>query len=80
MTPKGTTVKVGAKKNYRNKQRIVMQQSRFIRTDIYAYRALLIAILLFVVGNHSFAQDVEHGFTLNIGGGLTTITGRMPGD
>jgi hypothetical protein len=52
---------------------------RFIGIRVHVLRTgLYITFLLVVLVNLSFAQDENH-FTLNIGGGLTTITGREAG-
>lgn len=52
---------------------------RFIGTPVHVFRAGLYAtFLLLTLVDLSFAQDENH-FTLNIGGGLTTITGREAG-
>jgi len=75
MTPKGSTIK----NNVRQKQVIARHQSRLIKTHFSVCRGLLIATLLLVLANRSFAQDEDHGFTVNVGGGLTTITGRDAG-
>jgi hypothetical protein len=49
---------------------------RLSATRVHVLRAGLdVTFLLVVLVNLSFAEDVNH-FTLNIGGGLTTINGR----
>ena len=52
---------------------------RFIGTRVHVLRlGLYVTFLLVVLVNLSLAQDENH-FTLNVGGGLTTITGREAG-
>jgi opacity protein-like surface antigen len=51
----------------------------FIRTHISGWRAVCFTTSFLILANQSFAQDEDHHFTVNIGGGLTTINGRDAG-
>jgi hypothetical protein len=52
---------------------------RFIGRHVAAFRAVPCVIFLLALANPSPAQDEDHHFTLNVGGGFTTVNGRDAG-
>jgi hypothetical protein len=79
MTRKNVAVSPGAKSIVSNKQRMKIRRSSFDRRYIPAGRAMFVAICFLVLTTRAVAQDDDHGITVNIGAGLTTITGRDTG-
>lgn len=71
MTPGAFGVKAEVKRHLGSKPRI--------RKHISASRVTLFVTLFLVLTGRSYAQDEYNHFTLNVGGGLTTITGRDAG-
>jgi opacity protein-like surface antigen len=53
--------------------------SIFIGKHISGWRAVCFTTSFLILANQSFAQDEDHHLTVNVGGGLTTITGREAG-
>jgi opacity protein-like surface antigen len=56
-----------------------MHQNGVIGKHIAAWRAAFFVTAFLVLTDRSFAQDEGNHFTINVGGGLTTITGHDAG-
>jgi opacity protein-like surface antigen len=79
MTPGKVAVNAEAKRQVGGKPVVAMRRNGFIRKDICAWRAAFFVTVFLILASRSFAQDEDNHFTVNIGGGLTTITGRDTG-